>query len=180
MFDNAPTGNLFVLRPGEICFIEQRETDLSALAYAAIADADIVLYDRTLAPVVAHELSAAGRYAEPVAETGGNEGRVIPPRALRLAADGWRVVHLLHGRPGWHQRLRDAAEGLASAGGRRGLPVRLLAATNGDPSLCAMLFDLPQLDDEATGNETLTVILGPLAEAGPAPAGTFTANGLAG
>jgi hypothetical protein len=180
MFDNAPTDNLFVLRPGEICFIEQRETYLSALAYAAIADADIVLYDRALATVVAHELSAAGSYAEPVAGTDGDEGPAIPPRALRLAADGWRVVHLLHGRPGWRRRLRAAAEGLALASGKRGLPVRLVAVTNGDPSLCATLFDLPQLDDEAAGNEKLTVILGPLAETGPAPAGTFTANGLAG
>jgi hypothetical protein len=180
MFDNAPIGNDFALRAGEICFIEQRETSLSALAYAAIAEADIVLYDRALAPVVASALSAAGRYAEPVAETDGDDGPAIPPRALRLAADGWRVVHLLQGRPGWRRRLRGAAEGSALAGGKGDLPVRLVAADAGDPPRTATPLDLRQLDDAAAGNEKLTVILGPLATTGAAAACTFTANGLAG
>src|SRR5579863_6012613 len=93
MYDNRWHGDNLDLQPGEIWLIAGRATGLPALERRALAEADVVLYDRLLAPILG-DLLLPGSYAEPLAAGGEDDTAAIPPRALKLAAEGWRVVHL--------------------------------------------------------------------------------------
>jgi hypothetical protein len=80
---------------GRIRLIEQAVTGgPSAYASAALAEADVVLYDPALASVVAGLLPAGG-YAEPLTAGAEGEGPEPARRARQLAADGWSVVQLI-------------------------------------------------------------------------------------
>jgi hypothetical protein len=88
------------LRPGEIWLIEQHATGVaSGAAPGAFAAADVVLYDRALAPIVA-ELFGRGVYAEPITAAPNGAAPGVSARAAKLASEGWRVVQLVEARGG--------------------------------------------------------------------------------
>ena len=173
-------GNDLDLRPGEIWLIEFHTAGLPALERRALAGADVVLYDRPLASILA-EVLTPGSYAEPLATTAEDGAGAIPTRALKLAAEGWRVVHLGQPCPERRRRLRGDGDTLALPSGNGRLVMRLVAKATSDPPVgdaAAGLLDLAEIDDKPAENEPLTVIVGPLAAT--AASSAFTANGLAG
>src|SRR5215831_9004079 len=87
------------VQPGEFWLIEQPAgEELCSLDRAALSSADIVIYDRRLGALIAQVLPI-GRYAEPLFHA--DEAQpAVSPRALRFAAEGWRVVQLLEARRG--------------------------------------------------------------------------------
>ena len=172
-------GNDLDLRPGEIWLIEFHTAGLPALERRALAGADVVLYDRSLTPILA-EMLPPGSYAEPLAPTAEDAG-AIPTRALKLAAEGWRVVHLGHPCPERRRRLRGDGDTLALPSGNGCLVMRSVAKATSNPPVgdaAAGLLDLAEMEDKPAENEGLTIIVGPLAAA--AASSAFTANGLAG
>jgi hypothetical protein len=98
------------IEPGQLWHIElpAGETRLFPVECAAVIAADIVIYDRALAAIVAAHRPPGG-YAEPV---DGETPDRSSERCLRLARDGWRVVRLVaQQRPtrARHERLTIVA-----------------------------------------------------------------------
>jgi hypothetical protein len=95
------------LGAGRVWLIEPPTTGgLSARASGALAGADVILYDRVFAPIVA-DLLPAGSYAEPLSAELENGAPEISTRARQLAADGWCVVQLV---PPCQQRSPERAD----------------------------------------------------------------------
>jgi hypothetical protein len=94
MDDNGQSNDAAMLLPGQIRVIEQTAiTALSAADRAAVIAANVVLYDRALAALVADVLPL-GCYAEPLPADAA--ASALPsPRAVKFAADGWSVVQLI-------------------------------------------------------------------------------------
>src|SRR4051794_23007046 len=93
------------IQPGQIWLIEQCPgADLSVTEHEALAAANVVLYERRLAPLVAAELTL-GTYAEPLPASWQFAGVAITERAVQFANDGWSVVQLTEFRTGTHQTL---------------------------------------------------------------------------
>jgi hypothetical protein len=168
------------VRPGEIWLVEQAaDGDLTPLDRDAVASANVILYDRALEVLIAAALPL-GTYAEPLPNDAQASGSAISPRALRFAAEGWRVMQIVETRPGWRERVNDEAAGLApSADGELPIVVIAKAKGNGDQHE-AYAASLPALVGAFAENYPLTLIVGPLAARDPAPGQAFTANGLAG
>jgi hypothetical protein len=168
------------VQPGEYWLIEQPPaTGLCSLDRSALSSADIVIYDHPLAALVAPAIPI-GRYSEPLFHH--REARpAISPRALRFAAEGWRVAQVLEARSGDNQRLHDAVEALIElhAGD---LPLLAIAkSTAGGQQLRdGRLHNLPGLIDKFAADDSLTLILGPLVAGCAAPPHVFAGNGLAG
>ena len=168
------------VQPGEYWLIEQPPgKSLCSLDRSALSSADIVIYDRPLAAVVAQVLPI-GRYAEPLFHSGEPQP-AVSPRALRFAAEGWRVVQLLEARRGDNQRLRDAVQALIQLRADD-LPLLAIAkrAVDGQQLRDGLLQDLPELIEKFAADDPLTLILGPLVAGCAAPPHAFVANGLAG
>lgn len=105
------------IRPGEIWVLEPTAaTSAFARDGGAFGGSDVVLYDRTLAPLVPR-LMPRGGYAEPIAADADADDPLIAPRAVKLAADGWSVVQLITGCRGWRRRLRRTTEQLGPLNG---------------------------------------------------------------
>jgi hypothetical protein len=168
------------VRPGEFWLIEKSSAaELCSFDRGALSSADIVVYDRPLASLVAQVLPIGG-YAEPLSRDG-TARPAISPRALRFAGEGWRVAQLLETRHGDSQRLRDAVKALIQLYADD-LPLAAIAkgAVESPRSWQGCLRDLPELIDDLTAADSLTVILGPLPVGFPAPTHAFAGNGLAG
>ena len=72
------------VEPGQIWLVEQDPAwPLSAVDRDALTSANVMIYDRALAPLVAQVLPIGG-YAEPLPATGHAAGPAISPRALRV------------------------------------------------------------------------------------------------
>jgi hypothetical protein len=197
MSENRQSRAAPTIEPGQIWLIEQLSaTDLSPMDRNAVIRANVVLYDRALEPLVA-EILPLGSYAEPLPRDHRAGGSAITPRALQFAADGWSVVQLVEALPG-----QRAAAGLNRLQ-RPGIPaiqvpaiqvpaiqvpaiqvpaiqvpaIQVIART---PVRDATLPERPVLIDEFADDEALTQVFGSLGVRAPAPAQTFTANGLAG
>jgi len=163
------------LRPSQLWVIEQAlATSLSELDRDALTSANVVIYDRTLTPVVADVLPLGG-YAEPLSFTCEAAGRALSPRALQFAADGWSVVQLVERSPCWRERLHQAPSELPRASGGGRATVRMIAK-QGEERYRELGADL----DDADQVHPMTVIFGPIAARGTAQLYPFTANGLAG
>ena len=146
------------IEAGQIWLVEQTAAaDLSARGRGAVLGANVVLYDRALAPLVA-EILPLGAYAEPLPQ---EATTALSPRALAFAADGWSVVQLVEPCASRRARLESAAATAPGGAGR--LKLRVLAAA-----------------DEGGDADPLTLVFGPVIGRAPAQGGTFTANGLAG
>lgn len=111
--DRATPPSLNVL-PGQVWLIEHDpDSALPALDRDALAQANVVLYDRALAPLVA-EMLPLGSYAEPLPF-----GDATPsPRALDLAAEGWSVVQLVAARASRRAHLHSVPPRIAGAAAR--------------------------------------------------------------
>lgn len=197
MRQNQAASEAPTVQPGQIWVIEQTAASgLFALDRDALASANVVLYDRALAPLVARVLPL-GTYAEPLTRDGSGgaavaETAAISPRALKFAAEGWSVVQLVEARGGWrawaHNNMAHnnmaASSGLRPLnGGAANLPVRVIAKTAADPDRdrrSACLPELAGLIDDLDADDLLTLVVGPVAARVPMPAFAFTANGLAG
>jgi len=167
------------IEAGQIWLIEQKATTgLCPLDRGAVTGANVVLYDRALAPLVAAVLPI-GSYAEPLPL---NAQEAISPRALAFAADGWSVVQLTEPCAGRRAQLQGAAQALIPLAGAGDLPVQVIAKAadargrRRDGCLPRLAELIGELGDEGP----LTLVFGPLAIRSPAHSHAFTANGLAG
>ena len=170
------------IRPGQIWIIEQPSaTVLFSFDRDALISADVVIYDRALAPLVARFLPI-GAYAEPWSPDVPAADSTISARALQFAAEGWSVVQLVEARPGWRERLRDAVGALKPLSGGNDLPLVAIAKTTADRyrRWDGCLRNSSDLIDEFGDDDPLTLVFGPLVIRYPAPAYAFAANGLAG
>ena len=169
------------IRPGQIWIIEQPSaTVLFPFDRDALTSADVVIYDRALAPLAARVLPI-GAYAEPLAPDFQAAGSTISARALQFAAEGWSVVQLVEARPGRRERLRDAVGTLKPRSGND-LPLVAIAKTTVDRHRRweGCLRNSSDVIDEFGNDDPLTLVFGPLVIRYPAPAYAFAANGLAG
>jgi hypothetical protein len=163
------------LGPSQLWVIEQaRATALTGLDRDALTSANVVIYDRALASVVADVLPLGG-YAEPLAFSCQAAGRALSPRALQFAADGWSVVQLVEASPCWRERLHQAPVELSRVSDGGYATVRLIAK-QGAERYQELGGDL----DDADHDHPMTVIFGPIATRGTAQLYPFTGNGLAG
>jgi hypothetical protein len=102
MRDDQTTAEYVTVLPGQVWLIEHGpESPLSAQDSDALVQANVVLYDRALAPLVA-EVLPLGSYGEPLPYAAGPyaagpyaAGGTLSPRASALAAEGWSVVQLV-------------------------------------------------------------------------------------
>jgi hypothetical protein len=182
MLDDMQLREALTVQPGQIWLIEQNSTTaLSPRDHEALTGANVVIYDRALAPLVARFLPV-GSYAEPLSHAAQAAGSPISPRAIEFAAGGWSVVQLVEACAGRHQRLRDAAEALTPLGGAADLSVLVIAKSHAgrERSRDASLPNLSTLLDEFADDDPLTLIFGPLDVRYPLQTQAFTANGLAG
>lgn len=83
-----------VMRPGQLCLVELPSTapEFAPLEYRALSNANVIIYDRTLAPTVARLLPLGG-YAEPVPSIDG-QSAAGSERCIRFVRDGWSVARL--------------------------------------------------------------------------------------
>lgn len=174
-----PQSQPSTIEAGQIWLIEQEATTgLCPLDRSAVTGANVVLYDRALASLVAAVLPI-GTYAEPLPL---NAREAISPRALAFAADGWSVVQLTEPCAGRRARLQGTARPLIPLAGASDLPVQVIAkaADARGRSRDGCLPRLAELIDELGDDGPLTLVFGPLAIRTPADSHAFTANGLAG
>jgi hypothetical protein len=172
-------GPLPRIEAGQIWIIEQIAGAPLSLGPDALANANVLLYDRPLAPLVG-EILPVGAYAEPLASNIGTASAAISPRALQFAADGWSVVQLVGACPSFRDRLQIAFKELIQKARFHDLPALLITRAVVDryrgceTSLCT----LPELIHEANEAELLIVIFGPLGDRSPRSVCAW--NGLAG
>ena len=180
MRDDLPSQQLPTINPGQIWVVEHDPAlPLAALDRDALTNANAVIYDRALAPLVALVLPMGG-YAEPSSLAGQLAGPAISPRALELAGEGWSVVQLVAARPGRRERLHHAPPALVRANGGE-LPVLVIAkAADRYQEWDVPLNTLPEFIDEFGKDDLLTLVFGPIAARYPTQTHAFTANGLAG
>jgi hypothetical protein len=88
-----------MIKPSRIRVVELNPTEtLAAVDRAALGDADVVLFERALAPLVAEAVPPMA-YAEPLSAEFQAAPSQISPRAAKLAAEGWRVVQCVLAHP---------------------------------------------------------------------------------
>jgi siroheme synthase len=182
MRDDRPSLDLPNIEPGQIWLIEHDPGEpFCRFDGAVLGQANVVLYDRALAPLVAQALPI-GAYAEPLPGAAPAAGPAIAPRALDFAAEGWIVVQLVAASPAWRVRLPIAPPALSQARRDGALPVRVITKAAGDRhhEVEASLGDLAELVREAGADERLSIVFGPFLAHYPSQARAFTANGLAG
>jgi hypothetical protein len=179
MRDSEYLGARATAKPGQVWLIEH----ISARALfpfdrVVLTGADVVIYARALAPVVASVLPLGG-YAEPMALQAA-AGPSISARALGFAVDGWSVAQLVETRANRRVRLRLAFDALMSLGCAGDLPVLVIAKDKlfRRRTLDTCPRSLPGL--EFADDDLLTLAFGPLVDRYPRPCHAFTANGLAG
>ncbi len=160
------------LRPGEVWMVELAAEGgtLSPLEEYALGAANVVIYDRDLAPVVAAVLPLGG-YAEPAAT--GDEA--AGERCLRFAIDGWSVVRAIAaGTPAdrderfW--RLRERLHAAAGAAPRVATFANADASAVGTPIEHALV----------AGEGRLTVVFGAVGIGNGPQLCAVSSNGLAG
>jgi len=159
--------------------VSPQDGDLPPLLRRAITSANIVIYDRALAPVVAAALPLGG-YAEPAAPNGMVPDPAIE-RCLGLALDGWSVVRLVDPDTAGAQRAKLSAR-LAARNFPDDLPVWLFTdAQNGG---CRQIpTRLARLDSELTAADPrggLAIGFGGLVTAAGRGLRAAMSNGLAG
>ena len=180
MPDDLSSRRLPTINPGQIWVVEQDAASaLSALDREALINANAVIYDRALAPLVA-QILPMGAYAEPLSVAGPAAGPAISPRALELAGEGWSVVQLVEARPGRRERLHIVPPVLVRANGGD-LPVLVIAKTAERYREWGVSLDaLAEIIDEFGDDDLLTLVFEPIAARYPTRTHAFTANGLAG
>ncbi|MFL5265647.1 MAG: hypothetical protein ACJ8AH_03470 [Stellaceae bacterium] len=84
------------MRPGQLWFAEITSADPvpASLEHQALTSANVIIYDRALAPTVSRFLPLGG-YAEPAAPSRLSFNATWD-RCLRFAREGWSVARLVH------------------------------------------------------------------------------------
>src|SRR5438067_5402270 len=127
MCEDRPSQHLPSVDPGQIWLIEHDPaTALCAFDRAVLTRANVVLYDRAVAQLVAEALPI-GAYAEPLPAATMAAGPAIAPRAIDFATDGWSVVQLVAAGSAWRLRRPMVPVALSRAHGDGGMPVRVIA-----------------------------------------------------
>jgi siroheme synthase len=180
--DSLYSGARTTVKPGQVWLIEHTSARaLFLFDRAVLTSADVVIYDRALAPVVASVLPL-GAYAEPMPLDMPLGGQALSSRALGFAVDGWSVVQLVETHADRRSRLRLTSDALVSLGCPGDLPVQVV--TKGTPcrhrERFACLRTLPDLADDLADDDLLSLAFGPLVVRYPRPCYAFAANGLAG
>jgi hypothetical protein len=171
---------------GRLYLIERCGGDLglTSAEQEALTGANIIVYERSLAPLVAAVLPL-GAYVEPAPAAGQAQAGPVFARCLKFALDGWSVVQLIERRPAGERArwTREAAEQLVCAGVSSDTPVLVLVdAACGAPSRIETRLGSVRrvIDDRGLTGGGMMMVLGPIAP-GPAPQiYAFAANGLAG
>jgi hypothetical protein len=171
--------------PGQLWLIELAADDSGEPELRRILDeANVVIYDRVLANVVAAALPL-GTYAEP-ATSADAAGDPAAARAARFVADGWSVVRLVPSPPSQRERLRRVQR-LAEA----------VTATSAEDADAIVYGDVGDGISEPTETRLsrldlvvvtyprdthLTIVVGSAAAGSPAPTRLhgIAGNGLAG
>jgi siroheme synthase len=139
MPDDTRSGGVLVSAAGSIWRIEQPVAGWpSRAAVEAITNADVVLYDRALAPLVT-ALLPAGAYAEALSAVAGTAASLASMRALKLASEGWCVVQLV--QPKESPRLRDGETSeVVERQDTHAPPSRIVGSPAGHASPAASVF----------------------------------------
>jgi hypothetical protein len=162
------------IEPGQVWVAETHAVSLSAFHSRVLLRTNVVLYERSLAGLVARVLPIGG-YAEPL-PAGLHAGPAVAPRAVQFAADGWSVLQLVEAGGEW--RRAYAAERLNAAGGAT-LPLSAIGTVAaGRYRPLSARFAGPGFDRGAA--EPLTLIFARPGTPFPMHGRLFTANGLAG
>jgi hypothetical protein len=182
MRDSQYSGARTTVKPGQVWLIEHTSARaLSPFDRTVLTGADVVIYDRALARVVASVLPL-GAYAEPMPLDPSPAGLAISARALGFAVDGWSVAQLVETHADRRSRLRLTSDALVSLGCPDDLPVQVVTKRtpyrHRERNTC--LQTLHGLADDFADDDLLTLAFGPLMGRYQAPCHAFTANGLAG
>jgi hypothetical protein len=178
----AERSSLPGIQPGQLWVVEHSSTDphLSPLGHHAITSASVVIYDRTLYPIVAANLPHSG-YAEPASWPNGAIVSAVD-RCIQFARDGWSVVWLAdHGMPR-DERIGRLVDRMIGAGCPATLSVTLFANANGSirQQIEIELGRLGTVIDTATAEVSLAIAFAAVG-AGAAPhLHAISSNGLAG
>jgi hypothetical protein len=168
-------------RPGELWFIEyDARRPIAAGDRGALSSANVVLYERTLAPLVAAVLPI-GSYAEPLTARGDT---ALSPRAVTFAGEGWSVAQLIDAGPDAERRASRMAAALRSLGDIGDLPILITVkpVAGRYRELDVSLRTAFDVIGDVARDGLLTLVFGPLPLRFPlpGPAHAFAANGLAG
>ena len=185
----TPVGSsdLPVMRPGQLWLVElpAAAPEFAPLEHRALRNANVVIYDRALAPTVAHFLPLGG-YAEPVASSDGQRGAGAE-RCVRFVRDGWSVARLFS--PGFHSggeridTIRQLSHRLLSEM-PAGLPVRIFVSAGrgryerNETQLCRL--DAIIASYASVRSSTFTIVLDVTDTGGEPRFSVASANGLAG
>ena len=177
-----------VMRPGQLWLVELPATapELAPLEYRALSNANVVIYDRALAPTVARLLPLGG-YAEPAASDDGQSGAGFE-RCVSFVRDGWSVARLFRPcfQPGRERldKIRQLSHRLLSIEMPADLPVQIFVSAGrgryerNETRLCRL--DAIAAPYAYARSSTFTIVLD-LADTGGAPRfSVASANGLAG
>jgi hypothetical protein len=121
------------MRPGQLWLVELPATapEVAPLEYRALSNANVVIYDRALAPTVARFLPLGG-YAEPVSWSDGQSG-TGSERCVHFVREDWSVARLLH--PGFQlfrerlDKIRQLSHSLLTSDIPGDLPVQIFVST---------------------------------------------------
>jgi hypothetical protein len=185
----SPVGSsdLPVMRAGQLWLVElpAAAPEFAPLEHRALRNANVVIYDRALAPTVAHFLPLGG-YAEPVASGDGQRGAGAE-RCVRFVRDGWSVARLFS--PGFHSggeridTIRQLSHRLLSEM-PAGLPVRIFVSAGrgryerNETQLCRL--DAIIASYASVRSSTFTIVLDVTDTGGEPRFSVASANGLAG
>jgi hypothetical protein len=175
------------MRPGQLWLVELPEAapEFAPLEHRALSNANVVIYDRALAPTIARLLPLGG-YAEPVASSDGQLG-AGSERCVRFVRDGWSVARLFY--PGFHSG-RERLDTIRQLSHRlltempAGLPVRIFVSA-GRGRYERNETQLYRLDAiiasyASVRSSTFTIVLDVTETGGEPRFSVASANGLAG
>ena len=175
-----------VMRGGQLWLVEcpAAAPEFAPLEHRALRGANVVIYDRALAPTVARLLPLGG-YAEPVASGDGHSG-AGSERCVRFVRDGWSVARLFY--PGFRtgrerlDEIRELPHRLLSIETLADLPVQIFVS-RGQGRYERNETQLSRLDAilaRYVPSSTFTIVLD-VTDIGVAPRfSVASANGLAG
>jgi len=170
-----------VVSAGQLWLVElSAGTEPPSVARHALDGANVAIYDRTLADIVALALPL-GSYAEPAPV----RSDASAARSVHFARDGWSVVRLMPARLAARERTRrvqDIVDELAAAKVAGSLPVTIVttSAEGVQERIEARFDDLASIVASHPRDTLLAVVIDAFAGAGAARLHAVAANGLAG
>ena len=160
--------------------------EFAPLEYRALSDANVVIYDRALAPTVARLLPLGG-YAEPAASSDGQSG-AGSERCVRFVRDGWSVARLFY--PSFQSRrerldkIRQLSDRLLTIRTPAALPVQIFVSggRGGYQRNETQLYGLDAIIAAYASmrSSTFTIVLDVTDTGGAPHSCVASANGLAG